>query len=112
MKHLKRFIAFIKSMFGFEKTYSIEEIESLDEVKVVPNILYIERRGERDRWLHLSCPCGCGELLSVNLMTSVSPHWLISRNRDQTLTVSPSLYRMDGCRSHFFVRSSRIQWAY
>jgi len=31
-------------------------------------------------------------------------------NRDGTITLKPSVWRTKGCRSHFLVRNSRIDW--
>lgn len=67
---------------------------------------------ERPKWAVLSCPCGCGHVLNVNLMRTVRPSWNMTVHGDGTLTLLPSLWVRDAaCRSHFFLFRSRIVWA-
>lgn len=56
------------------------------------------------------CPCGCGDVIELSLLQQASPHWRVERNRDGTLNLVPSVWRTKGCRSHFLIRNSRIDW--
>lgn len=56
------------------------------------------------------CPCGCGALIQLCAVPESSPSWKVMSHRDGTVTLSPSVWRTAGCRSHFFVRAGRIQW--
>lgn len=85
--------------------------EEIDKDRLQPFLLYVESRASKDRWLHLLCPCGCGDVISLNLMTSTRPYWSLTRHPDGTLSVMPSVDKTSGCRSHFFIRRSRIDWA-
>ena len=110
---IKKIISLIKKILGLKqkKTYfSVIEIEDMQNIKLKPHYLYVERRGGKDRWLHLLCPSGCGQTLSVNLMQSINPFWTLLQNSDKTVTLSPSIDKTDGCRSHFFIRNSQVQW--
>ena len=31
---------------------------------------------EKAKWLRFKCPCGCGDVIALNLMTSHRPHWV------------------------------------
>lgn len=64
---------------------------------------------ERPKWLRFLCPCGCGEVVALNLMTSHSPRWAISEDVGETLSVSPSADSTT-CGSHYWIRRSRIHW--
>lgn len=64
---------------------------------------------ERPKWLRFACPCRCGEVIALNLMTSHHPHWAVQLHDDQTLTVQPSV-DATRCGSHFWIRRSRIEW--
>ena len=113
MSIIKKIISLIRRIFGLkqkEKYFSVVEIDDIQNIKLKPNCLYIEKRGGKNRWLYLLCPSGCGETLSVNLMQSISPFWTLTRNTDNTATLSPSIDKTDGCKSHFFIRNSQIQW--
>lgn len=63
------------------------------------------------KWVVLSCPCGCGERIDVNLMTSRHPYWKLSETRNG-LSLWPSLWiPEDRCGSHFWIKDSRVHWA-
>ncbi len=56
------------------------------------------------------CPCGCGEVINLSLLEEDSPSWKLSFDRDGLPTLSPSIWRTKGCRSHFFLRRGRVVW--
>ena len=58
----------------------------------------------------LICPCGCGEVIQISLLPDDSPSWTVSFDRDGLPTLSPSVWRTKGCRSHFFLRRGNIVW--
>ncbi len=68
-------------------------------------ILYISL--EYLTMIHL-CACGCGKQVA----TPLSPNdWSMTFN-GQSISVSPSIGNWSfPCRSHYFIRKNRIQWA-
>lgn len=64
---------------------------------------------EKQKWLRFECPCGCREVLALNLMKSHTPHWTVTGHEDKTLSVYPSVDATT-CGSHFWVRRNEIQW--
>jgi len=56
------------------------------------------------------CPCGCADVIELNLLAQASPCWSVRKNRDGSITLVPSVWRTKGCRSHFLIRGSRIDW--
>ena len=58
----------------------------------------------------LMCPCGCGEVIQLSLLPDDSPSWTVSFDREGLPTLSPSVWRTKGCRSHFFLRHGAIVW--
>jgi hypothetical protein len=60
------------------------------------------------RWLLLSCPCGCGEILSINLDSRAGPAWRLYRSEKAGASVFPSVWRDSGCGSHFIIWRDRI----
>jgi hypothetical protein len=58
----------------------------------------------------LICPCGCGEVIELNLLKQVRPCWDIEEHQDGSVSLMPSVWRQKGCGSHFFVRRGRIDW--
>jgi hypothetical protein len=62
------------------------------------------------KWAVLSCPCGCGERIDVNLMRTRRPTWTLT-HRGRSVTLSPSLWLPEErCGSHFWLDDSRIRW--
>ena len=60
----------------------------------------------------MMCPCGCGEVIQLNLVSGTRPVWTVELDSDtRAVTLWPSIWRTTGCRSHFLLRSGRVQWA-
>jgi hypothetical protein len=57
------------------------------------------------------CPCGCKEVIQLSLLPDSRPSWRFWFNEKNQISLSPSVWRTIGCRSHFFVRNGRIYWA-
>ncbi len=89
------------------KTVFLEELpKSLD-----PKIVYVLGEGQHRWFVTLLCPCGCKAVLQVSLLADAKPRWrLIEHADDGTVTLQPSVWRQEGCRSHFFLHRGRIQW--
>jgi len=65
----------------------------------------VDRQGPR--WLILSCPCGCGAELPVNLDRRAGPAWRLYESPKGT-SVYPSVWRDTDCKSHFIVWRNNI----
>jgi hypothetical protein len=57
--------------------------------------------------LVMSCPCGCGDELPINLDGRAGPAWSMYRTR-AGLTIYPSVWRESGCESHFVLWRDEI----
>lgn len=55
------------------------------------------------------CPCGCGEILSMNLDPRAGTAWRVYAD-ESSISLLPSVWRTSGCRSHFFVVHNDIYW--
>jgi hypothetical protein len=62
------------------------------------------------KWALMRCPCGCNEVLSQSLMKKKLPSWRLEIDRWNRITLSPSIWKNDGCRSHFFIKKGRLIW--
>ncbi|WP_220132886.1 MULTISPECIES: DUF6527 family protein [Ramlibacter] len=56
------------------------------------------------------CPCGCGQRVELPLLREASPRWSLQVDKLRRPTLRPSVWLLDGCRSHYFVRSGRVVW--
>ncbi len=48
----------------------------------------------------LSCPCGCREIIKLNLLPDAKPMWTVE-DVDGFATIKPSVQRTVGCMTHF-----------
>lgn len=88
------------------KVARVEELpDELDR-----NILYAAGQAEYLWFAAMVCPCGCGETLYMSLQQDERPHWNLTEHLDQTASLTPSIWRVKGCRSHFWLRKGVIEW--
>jgi hypothetical protein len=82
-------------------------VEDPDEL--LPETLYAI--GENGYLWHfvLACPCGCGARIALNALPDASPRWRLHESTSGP-TLSPSVWRTTGCRSHFVLRRGNIIW--
>lgn len=57
----------------------------------------------RPRWLILKCPCGCGVEIPINLDSRAGPAWRLYKSKKGGVSVYPSVWRDEGCESHFII---------
>ena len=95
----------------FEKKHTFLYVEDIPE-NVKDKVVYIV--GERKHpWLIIfKCPCGCNNLIQLNLLKEASPCWKFQISNKEKITIYPSIWRITGCKSHFFIRKSKIEWAW
>ena len=83
-------------------------------VQELPDVLRKQRLylvGARQPWAAaLLCPCGCGEVIHLSLMQNDSPRWRLQLEPEGIPTLTPSVWRTRGCRSHFFLRRGAVVW--
>lgn len=79
--------------------------DSLDPAKV-----YVAGEGENAWAAAMICPCGCGDKIELNLLKAVRPCWSAQTHQDGSVTLTPSVWRQKGCRSHFILSRGLILW--
>lgn len=60
--------------------------------------------------LAFKCPCGCNTTIFLNLLSDAKPRWKYRITKKGNISISPSVWRKVGCKSHFFIREGRIDW--
>jgi len=85
---------------------TIERIENVPDTEFTPGVLYVLG----DSKCAFKCPCGCGVSIWLTLGGSIHPRWNLTE-KNGIPTVTPSVNRVVGCKSHFWIREGRIQWA-
>lgn len=77
---------------------------------LMPRMLIVIGGPGFQKWCYLQCPCGCGETIMLPLMPNQKPRWHVEIDRWTLPTVYPSVRRLDGCYSHFWIRRGTIEW--
>jgi len=101
-------LVWLKSLYG--TSYKLKIIDEFLPNKLSSTILYIVQEDGFYEHASMICPCGCGEILHMNLIPDERPLWKIIKNSNGTISLHPSIWRKNGCRSHFWLRNSCIYW--
>ena len=72
--------------------------------------LYLLGKKQKPWAAVFQCPSGCGARIMLNLLPELYPHWRVTRHWDSTCTLWPSVNRLVGCRSHFWLEKGLIRW--
>lgn len=99
----------IRRVLGNQNLPRIFLMDDLPE-EVEDNSIYIT--GVKGKWYFcsLKCPCGCGEIIELNLDTKSRPKWKVIWHKSGTISLSPSVNRTLGCISHFYYRFGTVVW--
>lgn len=118
MRIWKVIIKFVYSIFKPKKGIEIEKIASQFSYKYVDvlplivesDIIYITGEYNFFWMLGFQCPCGCQSTINLNLLEETFPCWKYSIQNNSLITLSPSIRRVNGCESHFFIQKSLVVW--
>ena len=91
--------------------YNVIFNEIPDPGDMEPNEIYIESEDGEYFQAAMICCCGCNEVLYMNLCKQIKPCWSVEIDKDGLVTFIPSINRIVGCKSHFWIRNGVIQWA-
>ena len=94
----------------FDPPYRTIIVEEYLPKTLRPRALYIVQEDGAQEQAAMICPCGCGRVLQMNLLTDDRPCWRVTRHEDGTATLYPSVWRKKDCRSHFWFRRGKIEW--
>ncbi len=90
--------------------YSVVIVEESLPQRLERRTLYVVREDGFNEQVAMICPCGCKQVLHMNLLPDERPCWAIEKHRDGSYSLSPSVWRKVGCGSHFWFRRSRVHW--
>jgi hypothetical protein len=112
MKSFFRLISQLKAWLGkrFRHTYRTHVIEGDLPEKLQRRTIYVVKEDGYLENVSMICPCGCGQILHMNLIPDERPCWQITEHRDGTISLHPSVWRKKGCKSHFWFRHGQVHW--
>src|ERR1700730_11091489 len=88
------------------RTVVVDELPDHPET----GVLYLLGMKQEPWAVSFVCPCGCGSLIELNLLPDARPCWKVEEHWDSTISLTPSVARMTGCRSHFWIRRGLVEW--
>jgi hypothetical protein len=94
----------------FSPPYRTHLVEDFLPKRLDPRALYVVQEDGFLEQAAMLCPCGCGRVLHMNLLSDERPCWRLIRHKDGTATLSPSVWSKRDCRSHFWFRRGRVHW--
>jgi hypothetical protein len=108
-KRWQKALGFLQRLLRRERPLQVRRVEELPDL-LDRRHLYVAGEGLHLWFAAFLCPCGCGATVQLSLMLEGRPRWQLSEHPDGTATLTPSVWRTKGCRSHFWVRRGRIEW--
>lgn len=91
-----------------QRYYIIEDLEEQpNEYQVKDNIIYYIGSKDNKWCIIFKCPCGCRSIIYLNSLKRARPYWQL---KVQDVSISPSINRVIGCKSHFFIKKHRVIW--
>ena len=99
----------LAARFGSPSRLTVVRTDELPERPSSRHLYVVGERGE-DWYAALVCPCGCKEVIDLNLVPPGRPCWTLTTYRNGSPTLSPSIWRRTGCCAHFWIKEGRIHW--
>lgn len=72
--------------------------------------IILARDDDEDWCIGFRCPCGCGRTIELLVIDEARPRWNYSLDNNKLLTLHPSVWLKDGCKSHFWLKKGRVFW--
>lgn len=114
-KIIKQSIARTKRSFDrvrcwLVRPYRMQVVEGALPKRLKRRTLYVVQEDGFQEQAAMTCPCGCGRMLQMNLLPDERPCWQLTQHKDGTSSLHPSVWRKKDCGSHFWFRRGRIEW--
>ncbi len=89
--------------------YQVENAEDVPEY-ISNHAIFVIQDGNEPELLAFKCPCGCEATILLNLLSDTKPQWHFKISDGIIITISPSIWRTVGCKSHFWVVEGNVKW--
>lgn len=88
------------------------KVDYVDELprRLDPTKLYVIREKSLLLQASMNCPDGCGTVINLNLLSDDHPCWKLHIDQAGAPTLSPSVWRREGCGAHYFLRAGKVVW--
>ena len=95
---------------GQPSPYETLSVESDPPKPMHPQVVYIVVEDGLPWNVSFMCPCSCGGEVHLNLLSDERPCWQVLQHWHGLISLQPSVWRTNGCRSHFWFRRGRAYW--
>ena len=109
LSYIKAFFHGLIDRFRSERKLIIVEGDSLP-LKMPRRHLVLAKDAGEDWCVGMRCPCGCGRVIELLVIPEAKPRWTVSVDLAGRPSLHPSVWLRDGCGSHFWLRSGRVEW--
>lgn len=75
--------------------------------RVEDNTVYISGKLNNEWCASFVCPCGCKEVVHLNLLHGTNPRWSYSIAHER-ISIWPSVRRVVGCHSHYHITDGNV----
>lgn len=106
------FKIFFQKIFGlknYKQFLIVDDIDAINFKKELDAKKFVITDKNKFKWIYFRCPCGCKNIIQLNLMKSCYPNWKITINKDKTINIYPSVINTK-CNSHFWINKNRVVW--
>jgi hypothetical protein len=94
------------------RNFTLKSVEEMPEENSIRSRVAYWVGAEGYKWcLAFICPCGCREVIYLNLLPNARPLWRVEKHKDDSFSISPSVNRVKRCKAHFFVKRGKVLWA-
>jgi hypothetical protein len=101
-----------KTWARLEPRRRLQIVEGDSLPRRLPRRALVLARDDGEDWcVGMRCPCGCAEVIELLLVPEAKPRWKLTVDAKGWPSLSPSVWRQKGCRSHFWLRGGRVYWA-
>lgn len=91
--------------------YKVEIIsDNPNPDKIKKDTVYIVGGRDYIKWAYLRCPCGCNDIIMLSLDRKNFHSWTVKQDLLGRASVSPSINKLAGCKSHFFIKRGKLIW--
>lgn len=106
------FLSFGFGSFKQEPQQQKFKVKFVEDPPILLNnyVIYIVGENSQHWFMLYNCPCGCQKKVYLNLLKDANPCWRFYLNKKRQVTIAPSVWKKDGCRSHYFIRRGKVIW--
>jgi hypothetical protein len=108
---LRHITSYLRRLFRFKRGPAYQPRRVANEPESIPpGVLYVVGEDGYEWAVAFKCPCGCADDIWLNLLEGHPQRWRVGHNRKGKVSLSPSINRVVGCHSHFFLWDNRVYW--